>query len=72
MSPTFYIVLHEFKVGKAQRWWETAYAAMAPGGGWDDAERQIKKKGFFNHSANAVAKNWFSLLFLGSITRNFC
>ena len=56
MSSTFYIVHHEFKVGKAEKWWEKAYAAMAPGGGWDDAVAENKEKGFYNHSANAVSK----------------
>ncbi len=56
MSSTFYIVHHEFKVGKSEKWWETAYAAMSPGGGWDDAVAANKEKGFYNHSANAVTK----------------
>ena len=56
MSSTFYIVHHEFKVGRAEKWWETAYAAMSPGGGWDDAVAVNKEKGFYNHSANAVTK----------------
>ena len=56
MASTFYIVHHEFKAGKADKWWETAYAAMSPGGGWDDAVAANKEKGFFNHSANAVTK----------------
>ena len=47
MASTFYIVHHEFKVGKAEKWWETAYAAMSPGGGWDDAVAANKEKGFF-------------------------
>ena len=54
MASTFYIVHHEFKAGKAEKWWETAYAAMSPAGGWDDAVAANKEKGFFNHSANAV------------------
>ena len=37
MASTFYIVHHEFKAGKAEKWWDKAYAAMSPGGGWDDA-----------------------------------
>jgi len=37
-----------------KKWWETAYAAMSPGGGWDDSVAANKEKGFFNHSANAV------------------
>ena len=56
MSSTFYIVHHELKVGKAEKWWEAAYAAMSPGGGWDDAVAANKEKGFYNHSANAVTK----------------
>ena len=54
MASTFYIVHHEFKAGKAEKWWETAYAAMSPGGGWDDAVVANKEKEFFNNSANAV------------------
>ena len=46
MASTFYIVHHEFKAGKAEKWWETAYAAMSPGGGWDDAVAANKEKGF--------------------------
>ena len=30
MASTFYIFHHEFKAGKAEKWWETAYAAMSP------------------------------------------
>ena len=56
MSSIFYIVHHEFKAGKSEKWWETAYAAMLPGGGWDDAVAANQEKGFFNHSANAVTK----------------
>jgi len=56
MASTFYIVHHEFKAGKAEKCWETAYAAMSPGGGWDDAVAANKEKGFFNHSANALTK----------------
>ena len=52
MASTFYIVHHEFKAGKAEKWWETAYAAMSPGGGWDDAVAANKEKGFFTHSSN--------------------
>ena len=48
MSSTFYIVHHELKVGKAEKWWEAAYAAMSPGGGWDDAVAANKEKGFYN------------------------
>ena len=50
MSSTFYIVHHELKVGKAEKWWEAAYAAMSPGGGWDDAVAANKEKGFYNLS----------------------
>ena len=37
MASNFYIVHHEFRAGTSSKWWETAYAAMAPGGGWDEA-----------------------------------
>ncbi len=30
MASTFYIVRHEFKIGKAEKLWETTYAAMSP------------------------------------------
>ena len=56
MSSTFYIVQHEFKVGKAEKWWAKAYEAMGAGCGWDDAVTANREKGFFNHSANAVTK----------------
>jgi len=29
-----YIVNHEYKAEKASKWWDTAYAAIAPGGGY--------------------------------------
>ena len=70
MSSTFYIVHHEFKVGKAEKWWETAYAAMSPGGGWDDAVAANKEKGFFNHSANAVTKTGPCLLYTSPSPRD--
>ena len=35
---------------------ETAYAAIAPDGSWDDAIATNKEKGFFKHSANTVTK----------------
>ena len=57
MASNFYIVHHEFRAGTSSKWWETAYAAMAPGGGWDEAVAANKEKGFFNHSANAVTTN---------------
>ena len=57
MASNFYIVHHEFRAGSSSKWWETAYAAMAPGGGWDEAVAANKEKGFFNHSANAVTAN---------------
>ena len=63
MSSTFYIVHHELKVGKAEKWWEAAYTAMAPGGGWEDAVAANKEKGFFNHSANAVTKTPYPSIF---------
>ena len=54
MASTFYIVQHEFKAGKAEKQWATAYEAMSLGGGWDDAVVANKEKEFFNNSANAV------------------
>ena len=57
MASNFYIVHHEFRAGTSSKWWETAYAAMAPGGGWDEAVAANKEKGFYNHSANAVTAN---------------
>jgi len=56
MASTFYIVQHEFKAGKAEKLCKTAYAAMSPGVGRDDAVAANKEKGFFNHSVNAVTK----------------
>ena len=32
MASKFFHVHHEFRAGKAQQWWETAQATMAPGG----------------------------------------
>ena len=46
MASNFYIVHHEFRAGTSSKWWETAYAAMAPGGGWDEAVAANKEKGF--------------------------
>ena len=57
MASNFYIVHHEFRAGTSSKWWETAYAAMAPGGGWDEAVAANKEKGFFNYSANPVTIN---------------
>ena len=37
MASKFFHVQHEFRAGQSQQWWETAQAAMAPGGGWDEA-----------------------------------
>ena len=36
MASSFYIFLHEFKAGKPEERGKTAYAAIAPGGCWDD------------------------------------
>ena len=47
MSSTFYIVHHEFKAGKDEKCWETAYAAMSPSWGWDDAVAANKRKRIF-------------------------
>ena len=49
MASRFFHVQHEFRAGKAQQWWETAQAAMAPGGGWDDAVIRNMEAGFYNH-----------------------
>ena len=57
MASTFYIVHHEFKAGASSKWWETAYAAMAPGGGWEEAVVVNKEEGGFNHSVNAVTSD---------------
>ena len=54
MKSTFYIVHHVSRVGKAEKWWDTAYVAMSLGGGWNDAVAANKKKGFYNHSANVI------------------
>ena len=54
MASSFYIVHHEFRAGTSSKWCETAYTAIAPGGGWDEAVAANKEKGFFNHSAKAV------------------
>ena len=56
MSSTFYIVHHEIKVGKAEKWWEAAYAAMSPGGGWDDAVAANKEKGFYNQEGRDLLR----------------
>ena len=37
MASKFFHVHHEFRAGKALKWWEAAQAAMAPGGAWDEA-----------------------------------
>ena len=50
MASKFFHVHHEFRAGKAQQWWETAQAAMAPGGGWDEAVAKNQAAGFYNHS----------------------
>ena len=50
MASTFFHVHHEFRAGAAQAWWEAAQAAMAPGGGWDEAVAKNLEAGFYNHS----------------------
>ena len=37
MASSFYFVNHDFGAGTSSKWWKTVYAAMAPGGGGDDA-----------------------------------
>lgn len=49
MASTFFHVHHEFRVGKGQQWQETAQAAMALGGGWDEAVANNLEAGFYNH-----------------------
>tara|TARA_Y100000589_G_scaffold219814_1_gene207432 strand:- start:188 stop:403 length:216 start_codon:yes stop_codon:yes gene_type:complete len=71
MSSTFYIIHHEFKKGKAEKWRKKAYAAIALGGGWDVAVAANIEKGFYKHSANVVTKNG-PVYFLGSKIRHFC
>ena len=41
-----YIFHHKFKAGKSKKWWGTAYQAISPGFGWDDAVTANKEKGF--------------------------
>ena len=55
MASNFYIVHHEFRDVTSSKWWDTAYAAMAPVEWWDEAVASNKEKWFFNHSANAVS-----------------
>ena len=50
MASTFFHVHHEFRAGAAQAWWEAAQAAMAPGGGGDEAVAKNLEAGFYNHS----------------------
>jgi hypothetical protein len=38
MSSIFYIARNKFRSVKTEEWRETAYSAISPGGGWDDAE----------------------------------
>ena len=54
IASNFHVVLHEFRAGTSSEWWKTAYAAMSPGGGWDEAIAANKEKGFYSHSANSV------------------
>ena len=50
IASKFFRVHHEFRVGKAQQWWETAQTAMSPGGGWDEAVAKNLQAGFYNYS----------------------
>ena len=50
MASKFFHVQHEFRAGTSQTWWEAAQAAMAPGGGWDDAVAKNLEAGFYNHA----------------------
>tara|TARA_Y100001968_G_scaffold287654_1_gene289284 strand:- start:398 stop:589 length:192 start_codon:yes stop_codon:yes gene_type:complete len=57
MASTFYFANHDFRASTFLKMVETVYAAMALGGGWDEAMESNKEKGYFNHSANAVSEN---------------
>ena len=57
MASNFYIVNHEFRAGSSSQWWKTDYSAISTGGGWEEAVAANKKKGFYNHSASAVASD---------------
>ena len=48
MASIFYIVHHEFRAGTSSKWWKTAYVAMGPDGGWDEAVEDNKEKGGFS------------------------
>ena len=48
MASNFYIVHHEFRAGTSSKWWKTAYVAMGPDGGWDEAVEDNKEKGGFS------------------------
>ena len=50
MTSKFFHVHHEIRAGKAQQWWETAQAAMAPGASWDEAVAKNLEAGFYNHA----------------------
>ena len=55
---------HEFRA-ETQQWWKTAQAAMAPGGGWDEAVAKNLEAGFYNHSFCPVGPEGY-LLHLGN------
>ena len=63
MASNFYIVHHEFRAGTSSKWWKTAYAAMAPGGGWDEAVAAIKEKGFITIQLMLLLKMILSTAF---------
>ncbi len=44
MASNFYIFHHEFRAGTSSKWWKTAYAAMAPVGGCDEAVAANQRK----------------------------
>ena len=62
MASKFFHVYHEFRAGKAQQWWETVQAAMAPGGGWVELVAKNLESGFYNHFfARLAQKALFSV-----------
>ena len=46
MASNFCIIHYESKAGEAPKWWDAAYMAMAPGGGYDISAIANKEKGF--------------------------
>ena len=55
MASKFFLVHHEFRLGKAQQWWQTAQTLRAPGGGWDEAVQANLEAGYYNHCFNPIS-----------------